>query len=102
MVVQLQILSELRELLPEHTKEEREQLRPVIVMGAGGGMVETIASLSALGGELFPIKNLRDLDPRCPINACRSAGTAAGDQFINVNITPQGQASAIRIRRFSS
>ncbi len=71
-------------------------------LGAGGGMVETIASLGALGGELFPIQNLQELDPRCPINACTNNRTPAGDQFINVNITPQGQASAIRIRRFSS
>ncbi len=71
-------------------------------LGAGGGMVETVASLRALGGELFPIQNLQELDPRCPINACTSRNTPAGDEFINVNITPQGQASAIRIRRFSS
>jgi 3-oxoacyl-[acyl-carrier-protein] synthase II len=65
-------------------------------------MVEMVASLQALGGDLFPIRNLQELDPRCPINACTGGGTAAGDDFINVNITPQGQASAIRIRRFRS
>ena len=69
-------------------------------LGAGGGMVEMVASLKALGGDLFPIRNLNDLDPNCPINACVEPGTPAGDQFISVNITPQGQASAIRIRRF--
>lgn len=71
-------------------------------LGAGGGMVETIASLRALGGNLFPIKNLLDLDPECPINACTGHDTPSGDQFINLNITPQGQASAVRIRRFVS
>jgi 3-oxoacyl-[acyl-carrier-protein] synthase II len=70
-------------------------------LGAGGGMVETVASLCALGGELFPIRNLTNLDPACPINACVQSGTPAGDQFIKVNVTPQGQASAIRICRFS-
>jgi 3-oxoacyl-[acyl-carrier-protein] synthase II len=70
-------------------------------LGAGGGMVETVASLQALGDSLFPIRNLQQLDERCPINACTDADTPAGDEFINVNITPQGQASAIRIRRFS-
>lgn len=69
-------------------------------LGAGGGMVEMIASLCALGGELFPIRNLQALDPDCPIHACVEPGTPAGDSFINVNVTPQGQASAIRIQRF--
>ena len=65
-------------------------------------MVEIVASLRAMGGELFPIRNLHQLDPRCPINACTDSDTPAGDEFISVNITPQGQASAIRIRRFRS
>jgi 3-oxoacyl-[acyl-carrier-protein] synthase II len=68
-------------------------------LGAGGGMVEAVASLKSLGGELFPIRNLTNLDSDCPINACTEAGVAAGDEFINVNVTPQGQASAVRIRR---
>ncbi|MCO8122768.1 beta-ketoacyl-[acyl-carrier-protein] synthase family protein [Stieleria sp. TO1_6] len=70
-------------------------------LGAGGGMVETIASLKALGGELFPILNCDSLSDDCPINACVDGSTAAGSQFINVNVTPQGQASAVRIRSFS-
>lgn len=70
-------------------------------LGAGGGMVEMIASLRSLGADLFPIRNLNELDSSCPINACTDSSTPAGDQFINVNVTPQGQASAIRIRRFS-
>jgi 3-oxoacyl-[acyl-carrier-protein] synthase II len=67
-------------------------------LGAGGGMVEIIASLKALGGELFPIRNLDQLDTHCPINACDSPASA-GEEFISVNITPQGQASATRICR---
>lgn len=70
-------------------------------LGAGGGMVEMVASLQALGGKLFPIHNLKQLDPQCPINACTDHDTPAGDNFINVNITPQGQASAIRIASFA-
>lgn len=69
-------------------------------LGAGGGMVETVVSLKALGGELFPIRNLEQLDEACPINACTRSGVPAGDQFININLTPQGQAAAVRIRRF--
>jgi 3-oxoacyl-[acyl-carrier-protein] synthase II len=71
-------------------------------LGAGGGLVEIIASLSALGGELFPIRNLKALDPECPIRPCMERGSPAGDSFINLNVTPQGQAVAIRIQRFQS
>ena len=70
-------------------------------LGAGGGMVEVVASLKCLGGELFPIRNLSELDSDCPINACAASGVSAGDSFINLNITPQGQASATRIQRFA-
>jgi 3-oxoacyl-[acyl-carrier-protein] synthase II len=69
-------------------------------LGAGGGMVEIVASLGALGDELFPIRNLQTLGDDCPINACMTSGVPAGDDFINVNLTPQGQASATRICRF--
>ena len=67
-------------------------------LGAGGGMVETIASLKSLGSTLFPILNCERPADDCPINACIDDSTDAGSQFINVNVTPQGQASAIRIR----
>jgi 3-oxoacyl-[acyl-carrier-protein] synthase II len=69
-------------------------------LGAGGGMVEIIASLGSLGGDLFPIRNLSKLDPSCVINACTDQGVPAGDSFVSANITPQGQASATMIRRF--
>lgn len=70
-------------------------------LGAGGGMVEIIASLKSLGGDLFPIRNLESLDEGCPINAVTTAGTPAGDSFISINVTPQGQASAVWIRKAS-
>ncbi|MDA8743637.1 beta-ketoacyl-[acyl-carrier-protein] synthase family protein [Rubripirellula amarantea] len=69
-------------------------------LGAGGGMVEAIASLKSLGGSLFPIRNLANLASDCPIAACTSTSTSAGDSFISVNVTPQGQASAIMITSF--
>jgi 3-oxoacyl-[acyl-carrier-protein] synthase II len=69
-------------------------------LGAGGGMVEIIASLRSLGGNLFPIRNLVDLDPSCPINATTDANIPAGDSFVSANITPQGQASATMIQCF--
>ncbi len=71
-------------------------------LGAGGGMVEVVASLQTMGGNLFPIRNLTDLDPACPINACTDNSTPAGESFISVNVTPQGQASATRIQMFQA
>ena len=70
-------------------------------LGSGGGMVELVASLKSLGGDLFPILNCDSLDPACGINACVESGVPAGDEFITMNITPQGQASAARIRKFA-
>ncbi|MEL6107728.1 MAG: beta-ketoacyl-[acyl-carrier-protein] synthase family protein [Planctomycetota bacterium] len=70
-------------------------------LGAGGGMVETIASLKSLGGSLFPVRNCEAAADDCPVNVCVNGDHSAGDQFISVNITPQGQASAVRIRTYS-
>ena len=68
-------------------------------LGAGSGMVEIIASIKAMGGELFPVLNCDSPDPKCDVNVCKG-NVPAGDEFISLNITPQGQASGVRIRRF--
>jgi 3-oxoacyl-[acyl-carrier-protein] synthase II len=68
-------------------------------LGAGGGMVEIIASLQCLGGTLFPIRNLNQIAEDCPVRAVTTADCPAGDSFISVNVTPQGQAAAVWIRR---
>lgn len=69
-------------------------------LGAGSGMVEMIASLLALHHRaLFPIANYNTPDPACPIHAVTRFGHDPGDSFINLNCSPQGQASAIIIRR---
>ena len=47
-------------------------------LSAGSGMVEIVASIKALGGELFPIRNYETPDETCPINACNQAGRASG------------------------
>ncbi len=70
-------------------------------LGAGGGMVEVVASVGSLGGELFPTLNCDQLDPACDINVVTGAGTPAGDSFVSVNVTPQGQASAVLIAAFN-
>ena len=68
-------------------------------LGAGGGMIEFIASLLAMSRDrLFPLLNYSTPDPECPIRPA-VPGATAGDTFINVNYSPQSQASAIVVRR---
>ena len=69
-------------------------------LGAGSGMVELVASVLALGhGHLFPVLNYETPDPECPVAAVTDSQTPAGSSFINLSVTPQGQASAVLIRR---
>ena len=71
-------------------------------LGAGSGVVELVTSVLALQhDQLFPVLNYETPDPDCPIRAAQS-GDAPGDCFININVTPQGQASAVAVRRFTS
>lgn len=70
-------------------------------LGAAGGTVEMIASVLALQQEaLFPILNYETPDPDCPIHAA-TFESAAGDCFVNVNVSPVGQASCVVVRRFA-
>ncbi len=70
-------------------------------LGAAGGVVELIASLLALQhGTLFPVLNYETPDPACPVEAVRSSDVPAGETFVNLNTTPQGQASAVVVRRY--
>ena len=69
-------------------------------LGAASGIVETIASLLALRhASLFPILHYETPDPKCPIHS-PELGSDPGELFINVNVSPQGQASAVVARRF--
>ena len=68
-------------------------------LGAGSGVVESAASILALGsGELFPLLNHRTADEACPIRPGRH-GDPAGDCFLSAAATPQGQAGAVVFRR---
>jgi 3-oxoacyl-[acyl-carrier-protein] synthase II len=70
-------------------------------LGAGSGMVELIASLLAVQHDhLFPILNYATPDPDYPIAAVRNGDARPGPSFINLNVTPQGQASAVLVRQF--
>jgi 3-oxoacyl-[acyl-carrier-protein] synthase II len=70
-------------------------------LGAGGGVVELIASTFALlNNRLFPVLNYETPDPECRLNVVRTASDA-GNCFLNLSVTPQGQASCVLVRRFS-
>jgi len=72
-------------------------------LGAGGGMIELAASLLALKHDrLFPLLNYETPDPGCPMAAVARADTPPGESFINLNVTPQGQAAAVLVRRFEA
>jgi 3-oxoacyl-[acyl-carrier-protein] synthase II len=71
-------------------------------LGAGSGLVECVASLLALTrGTLFPLLNYESADADCPVRAARP-GEPAGDSFVSVAATPQGQAGAVAFRRWPS
>jgi 3-oxoacyl-[acyl-carrier-protein] synthase II len=72
-------------------------------LGAGSGLVELIASILSLQhGRLFHTLNYDTPDPQCPVAVVTSADASPGDNFINLNITPQGQASAIVVKKYSA
>jgi 3-oxoacyl-[acyl-carrier-protein] synthase II len=67
-------------------------------LGAGSGLVELIASVLALKNQrLFKVLNYETPDPKCPLNVCRGEQNP-GTSCLNVNVTPQGQASAVMVR----
>ena len=67
-------------------------------LGAGGGMVEAILSVFALGeGTLWPTLNYETPDPACSVPVVTSGDSPAGDSFLSVNVSPQGQASAVHV-----
>ncbi|MEL7499187.1 MAG: beta-ketoacyl-[acyl-carrier-protein] synthase family protein [Planctomycetota bacterium] len=71
-------------------------------LGSGGGMIEMISSILAVKNDsLFPILNCDALDSECPINAVTEP-QSAGNSFINLNITPQGQASSVIVRKWEA
>ncbi|MEZ6092569.1 MAG: beta-ketoacyl-[acyl-carrier-protein] synthase family protein [Pirellulaceae bacterium] len=71
-------------------------------LGAGGGMVEAIASLKALEvGTLWPTLNYETPDEDCPISVVTSHDVPAGNSFLSANVSPQGQATAFHIARFT-
>jgi 3-oxoacyl-[acyl-carrier-protein] synthase II len=71
-------------------------------LGSGSGMIEIIASLMALKhGKHIPVLNCDSPAEDCPINIVKDANDSPGNSFINLNITPQGQASSVVVRAMS-
>ncbi|MGI8982860.1 MAG: beta-ketoacyl-[acyl-carrier-protein] synthase family protein [Pirellulaceae bacterium] len=70
-------------------------------LGAGSGLVELIASILSLRhGRLFRTLNYQTVDPLCPVAVVTSADASPGGNFINLNMTPQGQASAVVVKKY--
>lgn len=68
-------------------------------LGAGSALVELIVSLLALNERrLPPILNYQTPDAECPVRAAKE-WDAPGENFINLSVTPQGQASAVMVSR---
>ena len=69
-------------------------------IGAGGGSLELITSIQALdAGHLFKTLNYENPDPACPIAVVTSNDVPAGESVMNVNVTHQGQASALIVKK---
>jgi 3-oxoacyl-[acyl-carrier-protein] synthase II len=70
-------------------------------LGAGAAAVELICSLLALkNDQLFPIKNLENPCPEATWRLAR-AGETAGQGFVHVSLTQQGQASSLAVAKLN-
>jgi 3-oxoacyl-[acyl-carrier-protein] synthase II len=66
-------------------------------LGAGGGVVELIASVLAVrDGRLPRVLNFETADPACPLHVARD-DTPSGGSFLNLSVTPQGQAAVLYV-----
>ncbi|GAB6165093.1 beta-ketoacyl synthase [Thermostilla marina] len=69
-------------------------------LGAASGVVETIAGILSLReGVVCPTLNYETPDPQCPVHVVTDGTVPAGRRFLNVNVSPQGQASAAVLAR---
>ena len=69
-------------------------------LGAGSGTAELIASLLGFSAGRIPATlNYDEPDPDCPLNVAKSTDVPAGDSMLKLNVTPQGQAAAVVVRR---
>jgi 3-oxoacyl-[acyl-carrier-protein] synthase II len=67
-------------------------------LGAGGGVVELIVSVLALReGRLPRVLNYNTPDPICPLPVVADDHAPSGRSFLNLSVTPQGQAAVLFI-----
>jgi 3-oxoacyl-[acyl-carrier-protein] synthase II len=67
-------------------------------LGAGSAVVELITSTLALReGSLPRTLNYTTPDPECPLAVTTSDNTPAGKSFLNLSVTPQGQAAVLYV-----
>jgi 3-oxoacyl-[acyl-carrier-protein] synthase II len=65
-------------------------------LGAGSAVIELIASALAMReGRLPPVLNYKTPDPACGLAVASKEGTPAGRSFLNLSVTPQGQAAVL-------
>jgi 3-oxoacyl-[acyl-carrier-protein] synthase II len=65
-------------------------------LGAGSGVVELIASVLALReGRLPRVLNYKIPDPVCLLPVAADDGQPSGRSFLNLSVTPQGQAAVL-------
>ena len=87
--------------------DDRAETLPIVAAksytgnaGAGSGAMELATSLLALEhGHLFPVLNYETPDPECPLNIVRSTDIEAGETFLNLNVSSEGQASCLAVRK---
>ncbi len=66
-------------------------------LGAGSAVLEIALSLLAIQhGQLFPIRNLQQLRPEAQWQPAQR-GSSAGDAFVHISYTGQGQAACLVI-----
>jgi 3-oxoacyl-(acyl-carrier-protein) synthase len=64
-------------------------------------MVELVAGVMALAhGRLFSVLNYKTPDPQCALRVVANGNgdAAPGRSFVNLSVTPQGQASAVLVQ----
>jgi 3-oxoacyl-[acyl-carrier-protein] synthase II len=67
-------------------------------LGAGSGVVELMGSVLAMrGGRLPRVLNYSTPDPNCRVAVAADENRPAGRSFLNLSVTPQGQAAVLYV-----
>lgn len=71
-------------------------------LGAGSAVVELVASILSLqDGRLPRVLNYETPDPDCRLAVVQNDDTPSGASFLNLSVTPQGQAAVLYVRTLS-